>query len=144
VVLALGGASWPDTGSDGSWPALLQSHGVAIAPWEAANCGWEVDWPAELLARAEGLPLKNLSVRAGEETVSGELLITRYGLEGGAIYRLGPILRAAEAPAIVLDLKPQLTEEALHNRLRQRKARRLAAHPETQPVCNGVAGSLLS
>jgi uncharacterized flavoprotein (TIGR03862 family) len=117
VVLALGGASWPETGSDGTWPAILQSHGIAVAPWQAANCGWEVDWPPELLARAEGLPLKNLSVRAGDESVSGELLITRYGLEGGAIYRLGPLLRGMEVPAITIDLKPQLTHEALRNRL---------------------------
>jgi uncharacterized flavoprotein (TIGR03862 family) len=117
VVLALGGASWPDTGSDGAWPKLLQEHGVEIAPWAPANCGWEVDWPKELLERAEGLPLKNLQVSAGTESVSGELLITRYGIEGGAIYRLTPLLRAMEQPGIRIDLKPQLTAEALRGRL---------------------------
>src|SRR4051812_24821633 len=80
VVLAFGGASWPDTGSDGSWPTLLQTHGIDVAPWQPANCGWEVDWPNELLQRAEGMPLKNLTVTAGEESISGELLITRYGI----------------------------------------------------------------
>ncbi len=65
-----------------------------------ANCGWNVDWPRDLLARAEGLPLKNLTVTAGNESVSGELLITRYGIEGGAIYRLGPILRAMAEPIV--------------------------------------------
>ncbi len=98
IVLALGGASWPETGSDGTWPEILAAHGVEITPWQPANCGWEVDWPAELLARAEGLPLKNLTVRAGQESVSGELLITRNGLEGGAIYRLGRTLRAMTEP----------------------------------------------
>ena len=117
VVLALGGASWPETGSDGSWPASLAAHGVKITPWTPANCGWEVDWPAEFLPRAEGLPLKNLTVSAGDENVSGELLITRYGLEGGAIYRLGPTLRAMEQPVIAIDLKPQLSAEAIHLRL---------------------------
>lgn len=118
VVLALGGASWPDTGSDGAWPALLEPFGISVAQWQPANCGWEVDWPAELLERAEGLPLKNLSVRAGSETVSGELLVTRYGIEGGAIYRLGPLLRATKTPAIAIDLKPQLTQESLRERMR--------------------------
>ncbi|MBA2269732.1 MAG: TIGR03862 family flavoprotein [Chthoniobacterales bacterium] len=117
VVLALGGASWPETGSDGSWPAMLQQHGVEIAPWQPANCGWTVDWPPQLLERAEGLPLKNLAVSAGSETVSGELLITRYGIEGGAVYRLGPLLRAMAEPQITIDLKPQLTIEALRERL---------------------------
>ncbi len=117
VVLALGGASWPDTGSDGTWPKLLHEHGIEIGPWAPANCGWEVDWPNELLQRAEGLPLKNLTVSAGVESFSGELLITRYGIEGGAIYRLTPILRAMAEPMIRIDLKPQLSTDALLARL---------------------------
>ena len=116
IVLALGGASRPETGSDGTWPAILAAHGVDIAPWVPANCGWEVDWPPELLARAEGLPLKNLTVRAGDESVSGELLITRHGLEGGAIYRLGRTLRSMKQPRLEIDLKPQLTVETMRER----------------------------
>ena len=116
VVLALGGASWPETGSDGAWPPLLAAHGVELAPFIPANCGWNVPWPAALLARAEGLPLKNLSVRAADESVSGELLITRDGLEGGAIYRLGPVLRAMARPELRIDFKPQVTADVLHER----------------------------
>jgi uncharacterized flavoprotein (TIGR03862 family) len=117
IVLALGGASWPETGSDGMWPEILGAHGVEITPWQPANCGWNVDWSSELLARAEGLPLKNLTVRAGEESVSGELLITRDGLEGGAIYRLGRKLRSMPEPRLTLDFKPQLTVEAMRERV---------------------------
>ncbi|PZR74595.1 MAG: aminoacetone oxidase family FAD-binding enzyme [Chthoniobacterales bacterium] len=117
IVLALGGASWPETGSDGTWPAILAAHGVEIAPWQPANCGWEVEWPNELLARAEGLPLKNLTVRAGSESVSGELLITHHGLEGGAIYRLGRALRSMTEPSLAIDFKPQLTVGALRERV---------------------------
>jgi uncharacterized flavoprotein (TIGR03862 family) len=116
VVLALGGASWPETGSDGNWPPLLTQHGVELAPFVAANCGWNVVWPAAVLQRAEGLPLKNLSVRAAGETVSGELLITRDGLEGGAIYRLGPVLREMSQPQLRIDFKPQVTAEMLQAR----------------------------
>jgi uncharacterized flavoprotein (TIGR03862 family) len=117
IVLALGGTSWPETGSDGTWPAILAAHGVEVAPWVPANCGWEVDWPAELLSRVEGLPLKNLTVRAGHESVSGELLITRHGLEGGAIYRLGRTLRSMKQPRLEIDLKPQLSIEAMRDRV---------------------------
>ena len=53
---------------------------------------------------------------AGDETVSGELLITRYGLEGGAIYRLGPVLRAMAKPKLQLDFKPQVSAEGLRAR----------------------------
>jgi uncharacterized flavoprotein (TIGR03862 family) len=116
IVLALGGASWPETGSDGTWPAVLTAQVIDVAPWVPANCGWEVEWPAELLARAEGLPLKNLTVRVGHESVSGELLITRHGLEGGAIYRLGRALRAMSEPMLSIDFKPQLTAETMRER----------------------------
>ena len=117
IVLALGGASWPETGSDGAWPAILAAHGVEIAPWVPANCGWDVDWPSDLLTRAEGLPLKNLAVRAGDESVSGELLITRHGLEGGAIYRLGRALRSMSEPLLAIDFKPQLTTTVMRERI---------------------------
>jgi hypothetical protein len=70
-----------------------------------------------LLQKAEGLPLKNLTVTAGSDSVSGELLITRYGLEGGAIYRLSRTLRAMPRPMLQLDLKPQLSRDALLTRL---------------------------
>lgn len=117
VVLALGGASWPETGSDGLWPEILAAHGIEITPWQPANCGWNVNWSPELLARAEGLPLKNLTVRAGTESVSGELLITRDGLEGGAIYRLGRALRSLAAPRLAIDFKPQLSVEQMRERV---------------------------
>jgi uncharacterized flavoprotein (TIGR03862 family) len=116
VILALGGASWPETGSDGHWPSLLKPHGIEIAPFLPANCGWNVAWPATVLERAEGLPLKNLHVTAGNEAVAGELLITRYGLEGGAIYRLGPVLRRLPQPEITIDFKPQVSAEILLER----------------------------
>ncbi len=116
VVLALGGGSWPETGSDGTWIPLFATQGVEVAPLLPANCGWNVAWPAPVLARAEGLPLKNLAVSAGAETVSGELLITRTGLEGGAIYRLGPVLRGEPAPELRIDFKPQVSAEGLRER----------------------------
>lgn len=119
LVLALGGASWPETGSDGLWPGLLSAHQVTLTPFVAANCGWNVDWPAGMLERAEGSPLKNLNVSASDESVSGELLVTSYGLEGGAIYRLGPVLRAMDRPQLRIDFKPQVTSDLLSERASQ-------------------------
>ncbi|MBK1832487.1 TIGR03862 family flavoprotein [Roseibacillus ishigakijimensis] len=113
VILALGGASWPRTGSDGSWTGILQSRGLELTPLTAANCGWEVDWPREVLARHEGVALKNLVLRAGEEEARGELVMTRYGLEGGPIYKLGPALKAMAEPVLTIDFKPPFSEEKL-------------------------------
>ncbi len=106
AILALGGGSWPDTGSDGAWVAAFHDAGVAVAALTPANCGWEVAWSDEVLAVAEGKPLKNIAARAGEIGAAGELLVTRYGLEGGVIYELGPALRGMDEPALSIDLKP--------------------------------------
>ncbi len=117
VILALGGGSWLETGSDGGWVSVLEKLGVAIAPLTPANCGWEISWPPGVLALAEGLPLKNITVRAGESAATGELLVTRYGLEGGAIYQLGPALRGMSEPEIIIDFKPTHSVEQLVKKL---------------------------
>lgn len=117
VILALGGASWPQTGSTAAWVDILDLEGIDITPLTSANCGWEVDWPKSLLDEAEGLPLKNLELRVGDTSRRGELVITRYGLEGGPIYHLGPALRAQLTPELIVDFKPDLTVEELTKRL---------------------------
>lgn len=113
VILALGGGSWPITGSDGKWVPLLESLGVAVRPLVSANCGWELDWSPEVLEMAEGKPLKNIAASAGMEKAVGELLVTKYGLEGGVIYQLGPALRGMNEACLSIDLKPAFTHDQL-------------------------------
>ena len=113
VILALGGGSWAKTGSDGAWTSIFEKLGIAHHPLAAANCGWEHEWPPDVLAAAEGKPLKNIQVRAGKITAIGELMVTRYGLEGGTIYQLGAALRAMPEPVIAIDFKPTFTHEQL-------------------------------
>lgn len=113
VILALGGGSWAKTGSDGGWTSIFENLGIAHHPLAPANCGWEHEWSPEILAVAEGMPLKNLHVTAGGITTVGELMVTRYGLEGGAIYQLGAVLRAMSIPAIAIDFKPTFNHEQL-------------------------------
>jgi len=109
VVFALGGASWPQTGSDGSWVTIFRSHGINCHDLSPANCGWRHAWSESVLSAAEGKPIKNITAIAGDLSADGELLITRYGLEGGAIYQLGSALRSMEHPAITIDFKPTFT-----------------------------------
>ena len=113
VVFALGGASWPRTGSDGAWTTAFGKLDIPCHEWLAANCGWEHRWRPEILAATEGKPIKNITASAGNTTVAGELLVTRYGLEGGAIYQLGPALRAMTRPAIAIDFKPTFSHAQL-------------------------------
>lgn len=111
VVIALGGASWPQTGSDGAWVERLENLGVPVTPLQSANCGWECAWDPATLALAEGQPLHHLSIKAGEHIVRGELMVTRYGFEGSPIYHLGPALRGMESPVLEIDFKPVFTLE---------------------------------
>lgn len=113
VIFALGGGSWPQTGSDGAWSRVFETLGIPCHPLVPANCGWEHSWPPEVLAAAEGKPLKNIVVSAGDTTATGELLVTRYGIEGGAIYQLGANLRMMAEPAIAIDFKPTFTHAQL-------------------------------
>ncbi len=113
IILALGGGSWAKTGSDGAWTSIFNNLGIACNPLAPANCGWEHAWPPRVLAAAEGKPLKNLHVRAADQLAIGELMITRYGLEGGAIYQLGAALRAMPEPAIAIDFKPTFSHAQL-------------------------------
>lgn len=124
TVLALGGASWPQVGGDGSWVAVFRAAGFAVDPLVASNAGVEVEWSAPLLDRFEGTPLKNVAVSIDGETVRGEPTITAAGLEGGPIYALGPRIRAALArarPSLEIDLQPDLPEADLAHRLAGRR-----------------------
>lgn len=116
VIFAMGGASWSITGSDGRWRETMESHGVKVTPWQSANCGWEVDWSTEMLA-VEGKPIKNAMASVGAEKVKGELMVTRYGIEGGIIYQLGPALRSMAVPMLTIDLKPDATAEQLRQKM---------------------------
>src|SRR5665213_3439549 len=105
TVLALGGASWPRLGSDGTWAETLGAKGVAIAPLRPANCGFTVAWSDIFRDRFEGQPVKGAAFSFGPHTVRGEAMISRTGLEGGAIYALSAELREAIVDACQATLR---------------------------------------
>jgi hypothetical protein len=126
AVFALGGASWPSTGSDGSWIPLFEALGCAVTPLESSNCGFEADWPPFIAGICTGVPVKNatLSVEIAGGCVykvRGELVLTPYGIEGSIVYALGREIRRGIAEegraAVFLDLAPDLTLEAVQTRL---------------------------
>ena len=121
VVLAFGGASWPKLGSDGAWVDIIAKEGIVIAPLQPANCGFVVTWSARFRDHFEGHPLKRIALTFGEETVRGEAVITRTGLEGGGIYALSGPLREAinlHGEAVLkIALRPDLSEAELTRKL---------------------------
>jgi len=121
AVLALGGASWPRLGSDGGWMEVLAAKGVAISPLTPANCGFNVTWSDIFRERFEGQPLKGVALSFGSRTLRGEVMITRTGIEGGAIYTLSADLRdaiiASGKATLHIALRPDLETGALVARL---------------------------
>lgn len=121
TVLALGGASWPRLGSDGAWVDILAAKGVAISSLRPANSGFTVAWSNVFRDRFEGQPLKGVALTIGAHTVRGEAMITRGGIEGGAIYALSAELREAVLglgqATLTIALRPDLDTAALTRRL---------------------------
>jgi uncharacterized flavoprotein (TIGR03862 family) len=121
TVLALGGASWPRLGSDGGWVETLAAKGVAISPLRPANCGFTVAWSEIFRDRFEGQPLKGAAFSFSAHIQRGEAVMTRSGIEGGAIYALSADLReaiiAAGETTLHIALRPDLDKNDLVARL---------------------------
>jgi len=133
TVLALGGASWPRLGSDAAWVPALEAAGAAVRPFRPANCGFNVGWSEVFRGRFQGQPLKGVGLRFGEASARGDLVVTAYGLEGGAIYALSAKLREAidahGRAELIVDLRPDMDEADLARRLaRPRGGQSLANH----------------
>lgn len=113
TVFSLGGASWSKTGSDGHWTPFFEEKGIEIIPFQASNCAYKIDWKSNFLKQAEGQSLKNIALSCGEMSKHGEVVVTQFGLEGGAIYALSPAIRAQlkaqKTATLYMDLKPILS-----------------------------------
>jgi uncharacterized flavoprotein (TIGR03862 family) len=145
TVLALGGASWPQLGSDGGWTDLLAARGVALAPFRPANCGFDVAWSPHFRERFAGQPVKSVGVSFAGRRLKGEFVVTTTGIEGSAVYALSAPLRdAGPGAALILDLKPDWDEAKLAAALaKPRGSRSLANHLERCAGIRGVAAGLL-
>jgi len=120
LLLALGGASWAKLGSDAAWVPALEREGVAVAPFRAANCGFDVGWSGVFRERFAGEPLKNVRLSHGGASARGDAMVAGYGLEGGAVYALGGAARDAAlagGATLTVDLRPDIPVETLERRL---------------------------
>ncbi len=130
TLLAMGGASWPRLGSDGRWVTTLEAEGISISPLAASNSGALLDWSEIFATRFAGVPLKRIALTLGNARVRGEALITRTGLEGGAVYALSTAIRRAlgESADVRLhaDLRPDLDVADVEHRLGQSRGKQSA------------------
>ncbi len=147
MVFALGGASWKITGSDGLWANHFAKKGIEIIPFQASNCAYKVNWEKEVLSIAEGKSLKNISLKCGSKEKKGELVITQFGMEGGAIYALSPEIRkqlcSGHNAQLYLDLKPSLSVAEIKNKLSNKGNKSFSKHLENKLNLNLVHIALL-
>lgn len=123
VVFALGGASWKVTGSDGKWSDAFEKRGIRVQPFRAANCAFGVEWNPNFLNTHQGKPLKNIALSYKDHVAKGELVISKFGLEGNALYALSQqiqeTLRTEESTTVFLDLKPTMTLEQVQDKIKR-------------------------
>ena len=144
ILLALGGASWPNLGSDGSWVMPLQEKGSDLSPLRPSNCGFTVHWTPLFREKFSGYPIKNISLTFGGKTIHGEVMIDRDGIEGGAIYALSALIRENLGQLLYIDLRPSLTFDALIQKLSApRKKQSLTSFLERTLGLNSISISLL-
>ena len=153
VVLAMGGGSWPELGSDGAWVETLVERGVDVAPLQPANCGFDIGWSAHLAQRHAGAPLKPVvaywrDAHDRERSQQGECIITATGIEGSLVYALSADLRDAITrdgdARFALDLVPGRDRERLHRELgKPRNSRSLGEHLRRHAGISGVKTALL-
>ncbi len=127
IILALGGASWPKTGSDGAWTAVLSELGAKISPLRPMNCGFHIEWSEHFKTKVDRFPLKNVRLISGDHSSNAEAMITDYGIEGGGIYALSGKLRDqienSERANLTIDLKPNLDLSAIKEKLLKRPSK---------------------
>jgi len=152
VILAFGGASWPQLGSTGAWREILEEKGIDIAPFKPANMGFNVTWSKIFKEKFSGTPLKNIELKFTDingktHSKLGELLISEYGVEGSLIYTHSKLLREKieqESPlTIYLDLFPHRTAEKLKKHLSASRGKQSLSAFWKRIGIRGVTASLL-
>jgi uncharacterized flavoprotein (TIGR03862 family) len=153
LVLALGGASWPQLGSTGAWLPLLTQRGISVEPLQPSNCGFDVNWSDYFLSRFAGQPIKSVVASFNNSTgievrQSGELLVTATGVEGNLIYQMSAFLREQIATtgtaSIYLDLAPGKDKQFLLDRILQARGKHsMANHLRKRIGIDGVKAGLL-
>ena len=153
VILATGGGSWPQLGSDGQWVAPLRQAGVEVADLQPANCGFDVAWSEHFIQRQAGAPLKPViahwhDLQGQPQQLQGECVVSQAGIEGSLIYALSADLRQAvqrDGQALLeLDLVPGRSLERLRKDLdAPRRGRSFSEHLRRQAGIGGVKAALL-
>ncbi|MGC7402764.1 TIGR03862 family flavoprotein [Pandoraea pneumonica] len=152
VVLTLGGASWPQLGSDAAWVPWLRERGVDVAPLLPANTGFEADWTPHMRSKFAGEPVKSVTMTLPDgRTRQGEFVISEHGVEGSLVYALSAPIRDAilatgndHGTQVFLDLLPDWSAQRVADEVAHpRGSRSMASHLQSRLGIAGVKAGLL-
>jgi predicted Rossmann fold flavoprotein len=137
VILAAGGASWPDTGSTGDGYRMAMEAGHTVVPLRPALVPLTVAERTQAKA-LQGVSLRNvrctLTIKKGDGPAkalrlphpmppTGEMLFTHFGVSGPLILTASlaavDALRDGAKVTLHIDLKPGMTEQDVHARLQR-------------------------
>ena len=126
VILAVGGASYPGTGSTGDGYEMAKKLGHTVVPLRPSLVPLETE--EEWVKDVQGLSLRNVraTLLAGGEKVQemfGEMMFTHFGVTGPIILsmsrRAAKCLAEGKFVELELNLKPALTPEKLDARIQR-------------------------
>ena len=120
VIIACGGKSYPNTGSDGSLYNQITRLGHTINEMKP---GLSAIILKENVEELEGVSLKNIGLKCYINNKMifneiGEMIFTRKGISGPLVLTLSSILSKKNGDIkISIDLKPGLTDQKLDDRI---------------------------
>ena len=127
VILAVGGASYPGTGSSGDGYAMAEALGHDVVPVRPSLVPLTVE--EEWVKDVQGLSLRNVRAELlvdgkAELSLFGEMMFTHYGVTGPVILSMsrtasGYLMEGSHFLELSLNLKPALSEEKLEARLQR-------------------------
>lgn len=110
VVLAVGGKSFPKTGSTGNIKNILKKISQNVIDY----------YPAESSIILEGkfisgLSLENVTINAKKHFVSGNLMFTKNGISGDSAMNMSGFIYRENVKEIYIDYLPNYSEDELKN-----------------------------
>ena len=126
VILAVGGASYPGTGSTGDGYAMAKKLGHTVVPLQPSLVPLETE--EEWVKDVQGLSLRNvratLLADGGKvQEMFGEMMFTHFGVTGPIILSMSrqaaKCLEDGKFVELELNLKPALTPEKLDARVQR-------------------------
>ncbi len=123
TILALGGASWPEMGSDAAWVNIFAEHKIAVTPFVASNSRQRVAWSQIMVEKHAGAFVKNVALSHHEQTARGDIVISKDGIEGTPVYALSASLRDHPEEPLLIDLKPDVSQPNVDERLTRQRSK---------------------